>query len=95
MFVYIMINRNRTVLYTGMTNNLVRRVSEHKRGICPGFTRRYNASLLVYFEEHDNAESAIQREKQLKSWSRARKEALIHSSNHGWQDLSEGWSDED
>ena len=89
-YVYIMASRSRT-LYTGVTNNLERRVIEHKRGLVAGFTKRYRVERLVYFEASREIRQAIQREKQIKGWLRARKIALIASINPGWADLSEGW----
>lgn len=85
--VYIMTNKNQTTLYTGVTNNLVRRVMEHKNHTSKGFTDRYNLEILVYYEETDNIESAIYREKQIKGGSRKKKVALIESLNPGWVDL--------
>ena len=87
MYVYIMTNTNNTTLYTGVTNNLARRVWEHKQGNIPGFTKRYNLGKLVYYERHDTPEAAIRREKRIKGGSRARKVVLIESMNPGWQDL--------
>jgi putative endonuclease len=89
-FVYIMTNRSRT-LYTGVTNNLARRVLEHKLKLVPGFTSKYNIRRLVYFELFGDARAAIGREKQIKGWLRAKKIALIESTNPDWKDLSEGW----
>ena len=89
-FVYIMTNHAHT-LYTGVTNNLERRVLEHKRGECPGFTARYGLTSLVYYEPTDNVEAAIAREKQIKGWLRRKKIALIESVNPKWSDLSLGW----
>ena len=91
MYVYIMTNTTRTVLYTGVTNNLMRRVAEHKAGSTSSFTKRYNVSILVYCEEHESPESAIRREKQIKAGSRAKKESLIEKNNPGWRDLAEDW----
>ena len=85
--VYIMTNRSRT-LYVGVTNDLLRRVFEHKSKLITGFTRQYNITKLVYFEETPNILGAIQREKQIKGWLRARKIALIESLNPDWCDLS-------
>ena len=85
--VYILANSHDTVLYTGVTNDLARRVTEHKLKVLPGFTKRYNVDKLVYFEWFENAESAIAREKQIKAGSRAKKEALIDSVNSEWKDL--------
>ncbi len=89
-FVYIMTNKSRT-LYTGVTNDLVRRVNEHKSKSVPGFTRKYNITKLAYFESGDNINAAIAREKQIKGWLRAKKIALIESINPEWKDLSEDW----
>lgn len=87
-FVYIVTNGDRhTVLYIGVTNDLEDRVSSHSLHRGSGFTRLYNASKLIYFEAFPDATSAIAREKQLKNWSRAKKEALIAKSNPGWRDL--------
>ncbi len=89
-FVYIMASRAR-VLYVGMTNDLLRRVFEHKNGLTPGFVTRYDFKSLVYFEEANNAVSAIAREKQLKRWRREKKLQLIESVNQSWMDLSADW----
>ncbi|MDP2918788.1 MAG: GIY-YIG nuclease family protein [Dehalococcoidia bacterium] len=86
-YVYIMSNRSST-LYIGVTNDLLRRVAEHKQKITDGFTKRYNIDRLVYFEAGGTAESAIMREKQIKSWGRERKIELIESMNPEWKDLS-------
>jgi len=88
-YIYIMSNHRRTVLYVGMTNDLERRLDEHKRSVVKGFTSRYNCTELVYFEECYDVLAAIAREKQLKKWSRAKKEALISSTNPRYEDLSE------
>ena len=79
-YVYIMTNKSRT-LYTGVTNNLVRRVGEHKQKLIPGFTSKYNITILVYYETTPDIHLAIAREKQIKGWLRAKKIALIDSSN--------------
>ena len=89
-YVYIMTNKSRT-LYTGVTNNLVRRVYEHKNKLIPGFTSKYNIRFLVYYEATSSIQSAIEREKQIKGWLRAKKVALINSMNPEWKDLSEEW----
>ncbi|HET6312519.1 MAG TPA: GIY-YIG nuclease family protein [Chloroflexia bacterium] len=89
-YVYIMTNSTR-VLYTGVTNNLMRRVYEHKEGAKPGFTSRYKVEWLVYVEVTDDVRDAIAREKQVKGWVRAKKIALIESLNPGWRDLSLDW----
>ena len=88
-YVYILTNKAGSVLYTGLTNDLKRRVYEHREKLIPGFTARYEASRLVYYETTDEAISAIAREKQIKAGSRAKKVALIEAMNPGWDDLSE------
>jgi putative endonuclease len=89
-FVYIMSNRSKT-LYTGMTNNLGRRVREHKLGIGSGFAARYKLDRLVYFERFEDVHNAIEREKEIKGWLRVKKIALIVSVNPAWRDLSLEW----
>ena len=89
-YVYIMTNNSKT-LYTGMTNDLTRRVYEHKQKLIPGFTQKYNITKLVYFEETSDVNAAIAREKQIKGWLRAKKITLIESMNPDWKDLSTGW----
>jgi len=89
-YVYIMTNGKRT-LYTGVTNNLYRRVYEHKEKLIPGFTKRYNIDYLVYVENTSDVVAAITREKQIKGWTRAKKISLIESSNPEWRDLSLDW----
>ena len=89
-FVYIATNHSGT-LYIGVTNNLERRMFEHKNRLVSGFTSRYKINRLVYYETTDNIRSAIEREKQLKGWSRAKKVNLIESDNRGWKDLSADW----
>jgi putative endonuclease len=89
-YVYIMTNKSRT-LYTGVTNDLERRVYEHKQKLVPGFTTKYNITQLVYFEATQDVRAAIAREKQIKGWLRTRKIALIESANPEWKDLSIGW----
>ena len=89
-YVYIMTNRSKT-LYTGMTNDLRRRVYEHKTGQGSIFTRKYNIKYLVYYEETPDVNTAIAREKQIKGWLRRKKIALIEAHNPEWKDLSEGW----
>jgi putative endonuclease len=88
-FVYILTNDRHTVLYTGVTNDLVRRVSEHREHGLSGFTRRYNVDKLVFYEETNDVRSAIAREKQIKAGSRRKKVALIESMNPDWRDLFE------
>ena len=92
-FVYILSNKYNTVIYTGVTNNLERRLYEHKNKINRGFTSKYNIDKLVYFENTGDVESAIQREKQIKGMSRRKKNRLINSVNPQWNDLSENWND--
>ena len=84
-----MTNQHNEVLYTGMTNDLERRVYEHKNKLIKGFTSRYNIDKLVYYDICQNVENAIQREKQIKGWIRKKKESLIESINPEWRDLSE------
>jgi len=87
--VYIMTNAHNTVLYTGVTNNLLRRVMEHKAGKGSAFTKKYNLHKLVYFECGDDVNTAIFREKQIKAGSRKKKNDLIESLNPDWKDLFE------
>ncbi len=87
-FVYIMTNRTRTVLYTGVTNDLKRRVWQHKQKLHEGFTSRYQATTLVYYELFDDVNSAIAREKQIKGGSRQKKLDLVNGMNAEWRDLS-------
>ncbi len=82
-----MTNTSKT-LYTGVTNNLFRRVQEHKQGLIPGFTKKYNIKKLIYFENYSSINEAIQREKQIKGWIRTKKINLIESLNPQWKDLS-------
>ncbi len=89
-FVYIMSNHSRT-LYTGVTNNLERRVSQHKQKAVGGFTSKYNVTQLVYYDSFVDVRDAIAREKQIKGWLRAKKIALIESMNPEWKDLSTEW----
>ena len=89
-FVYIMTNRSKT-LYTGVTNNLIRRVREHKEGHGSGFTSKYSLDRLVYFERFEDIRNAIEREKRIKGWLRIKKIALIVSVNPAWRDLSLEW----
>jgi putative endonuclease len=87
-YVYIMASRSR-VLYTGVTNDLARRVDEHKRSVKAGFTSRYRITRLVYFEEFADIRDAIAREKQVKDWTRKRRVALVEQRNPFWQDLTD------
>ena len=89
-YVYILANSHKSVIYTGITNDLVRRVYKHKNHLDKhSFTARYNIENLVYFEQTTDVESAIAREKQIKSWNRKKKEKLIESMNPTWTDLYE------
>ena len=88
-YVYLLTNKNNNVLYTGVTNDLERRVYEHRNKIVEGFTKRYNVTKLVYFETTQDIKSAIAREKQIKGWKREKKNILIESINLLWKDLSE------
>ncbi len=87
-YVYILASRNNSTIYVGVTNNLERRIYEHKNELFEGFTKRYHIHKLVYFEETTDVNSAIAREKQIKSWSRARKNALIEQLNPQWEELT-------
>lgn len=89
-YVYIMSNNSKT-LYVGVTNNLERRVWEHRQKRVKGFTERYNITMLMYFESSAQVDDAIAREKQLKGWKRDRKIALIRESNPDWLDLAADW----
>ena len=89
-YVYIMSSRSKT-LYTGVTNNLILRVFEHKQGVGSQFTRKYRITRLVHFEETQDVQAALTREKQIKSWTRAKKLQLIEADNPGWKDLSTDW----
>ena len=86
-WVYIVTNRPDGTLYIGVTNDLARRAWEHREGLIEGFTKRYGLTRLVFFERHDDIRTAIQREKNLKSWRRAWKVRLIVAANPGWDDL--------
>jgi len=88
-YIYIMTNKSNTVLYTGVTKDLKRRVFEHKEKLIDGFTKRYNIIKLVYYEIFRDIESAILREKQIKGGSRAKKITLVNSMNSAWKDLYE------
>ena len=90
-FVYILTNKTNKVLYTGVTNNLERRLYEHKNHLVDGFSSKYNTNKLVYYEVSESIESAIAREKQIKAYRRDKKIALINESNSEWKDLSLEW----
>ncbi|MEK7072875.1 MAG: GIY-YIG nuclease family protein [Patescibacteria group bacterium] len=87
-WVYILTNDLNSVVYIGVTNDLERRVEEHRQKLVPGFATKYNLTKLVHFEDTNDIRSAIEREKQLKGWTRRRKNALIDKSNPHWNDLS-------
>jgi putative endonuclease len=87
-YVYIAANRYRTVFYTGMTNDLRRRIIEHKQGTGSQFTARYRIRDLLYFEEHSHARDAIAREKEIKAWRREKKLALVRAQNPDMNDLA-------
>lgn len=93
-FVYILTNKNRTTLYIGITNDLKRRLEEHRNKEIHGFTAQYNLNRLVYFETFSDPQSAIAREKQLKGWLRKKKIQIIEKQNPHWQDLSVSWFDD-
>ncbi len=86
-WVYLLTNKPRSTMYVGVTNDLVRRAFEHREGLVKGFTARYGLKMLVYFERHDSAYAAIQREKNIKHWSRLWKLKLVESANPQWRDL--------
>lgn len=88
-YTYIMTNKSNSVLYVGVTNDLWRRVGEHKQNLVDGFTKRYNVHKLVYYEIFNDIKQAIKREKQIKGWLRARKNELISSLNPEWNELFE------
>ena len=90
-YVYILPTWNNKVLYTGVTNNLERRLYEHKNGLMEGFTKKYHVHKLVYFDTSPDINAAIAREKQIKGWTRAKKVTLIEERNPNWIDLSENW----
>ena len=90
-YIYFLTNKNDTVIYIGVTSDLTKRVYQHKTKAFKGFTAKYNCNKLIYFEEFDSINVAIEREKQLKSGSRKKKEDLIHEVNPEWLDLSDSW----
>ena len=90
-YVYILTNWDDSVIYIGVTGNLERRLYEHKNKLADGFTKKYNVSKLVYFESTSDVYSALSREKQLKKWTRAKKNQLVETLNPQWEDLSLSW----
>ena len=87
-FVYLITNKSRVVLYTGVTNDLIRRLSEHQQGEIGGFTKRYKVNRLVYYETFEDPNDAISREKEIKGWRRNKKNALVETLNPKWSDSS-------
>jgi putative endonuclease len=87
-YIYFVTNKRLNVLYVGVTNNLIRRIYEHKNKLLKGFTQKYNTDILVYYEQYEDIYDAITREKQIKGWSRKKKDALINQKNPLWEDLS-------
>jgi putative endonuclease len=92
-FVYILTNWRDSVFYTGVTNDLERRVYEHREGVNKGFTKKYNCYKLIYFEKHSHIDEAIRREKLIKRYKRDWKKNLVESINPEWKDLAQGWYD--
>jgi len=88
-YVYLLTNWNHRVMYLGVTNDLARRICEHKNKVVKGFTEKYNVNKLVYFEETGDVRSALTREKEIKKWRREKKNALVISMNPEWKDLAE------
>ena len=88
-YIYFLTNDSNSVLYVGVTNDLIQRVDEHKNKKEKGFTNKYNISKLVYFEETEDANEALAREKQIKKWRREKKNRLVQQMNPNWEDLSE------
>jgi putative endonuclease len=89
-YVYVLASKTGT-LYTGVTNDLERRVREHKAGDIAGFTKKYNVNMLVYYEEFEQVYEAIEREKQIKAFRREKKDALVNEFNSSWEDLAKDW----
>lgn len=90
-YVYMMTNNSHSTLYTGVTNNIERRVYEHKNKTADSFTKKYNCAKLIYLEDGNDIQGAIQREKELKGWKRFKKDALVSDMNPEWVDLSFKW----
>ena len=88
-YVYMLTNRRKSVLYTGITSDLINRTIQHKEKEYPGFTQRYNVDRLVYYESHEMVEEAIKREKQIKGWTRKKKEGIVNQFYPEWKDLFE------
>ena len=94
-YVYILTNWNNKVMYIGITNNLRRRMYEHKNKLVDGFTKKYNVNKLVYYEQTTDVRAAIAREKEIKKWRREKKDKLVMSMNSEWKDLSLEWENDD
>ena len=92
-YVYLLTNWNNKVIYVGVTNDLNRRIYEHKNKLISGFTKKYNLNKLVYFEETCDINAAINREKEIKKWLREKKDILVNQINPNWQDLSDRFKD--
>lgn len=92
-YVYLLTNWNNKVIYVGVTNDLNRRIYEHKNKLISGFTKKHNLNKLVYFEETCDINAAINREKEIKKWRREKKDILVNQINPNWQDLSDGFKD--
>jgi len=90
-YVYLITNWNNKVMYVGVTNNLERRIYEHKKKLVKGFTKKYNVNKLVYFEETQDVTNAINREKEIKKWRREKKNQLVNRINPTWEDLTLEW----
>lgn len=86
-YIYLLTNKRLNVLYTGVTNDLIRRVYEHKNKLVDGFTKKYNVDRLVHYEAYSDVSDAITREKEIKGWSRTKKNSLINQGNPQWEDL--------
>ncbi|MBI5878424.1 MAG: GIY-YIG nuclease family protein [Chloroflexi bacterium] len=93
-YVYILVNWNNNVMYVGVTNNLERRLYEHKNKLVDGFTKKYNVTKLVYYEHGGDARAAIAREKEIKRWRREKKDKLVMTMNPQWKDLSLEWEED-
>jgi putative endonuclease len=90
-YIYLLANWNNKVLYVGITNNLMRRVYEHKSKLVKGFSEKYNLTKLVYFEETTDIYTALAREKEIKQWRREKKDQMVNITNPDWVDLSKDW----
>ncbi len=86
-YIYLLTNNHNTVLYTGVTNNVTKRVFEHRQKLIDGFTKQYNLNKLIYYEQYQDIRDAIKREKQIKGWTRKKKNSLVAEKNGAWKDL--------